>query len=106
MLSASEELAKEHFAPHARKSDLNEPTFDGESVTLIPEIKTALDHFAEVGLLSATMDEEVGGIQLPQTVATACFTWFQSANIATSSYPMLTMANAEPAVGIRDTGAD
>ena len=94
VLSASEELAKEHFAPHARKSDLNEPTFDGERVTLIPEIKTALERFADVGLLSATMDEEVGGIQLPQTVATACFTWFQSANIATSSYPMLTMANA------------
>ncbi|WP_231446338.1 acyl-CoA dehydrogenase [Brevibacterium zhoupengii] len=94
VLAASEELAKEHFAPHARKSDLNEPTFDGERVTLIPEIKTALDRFAEVGLLSATMDEEVGGIQLPQTVATACFTWFQAANIATSSYPMLTMANA------------
>jgi alkylation response protein AidB-like acyl-CoA dehydrogenase len=94
VLSASEELAKEQFAPHARKSDLNEPTFDGQTVTLIPEIKTALDQFAEIGLLSATMDEEVGGIQLPQTVAKACFAWFQAANVATASYPMLTMGNA------------
>nr|WP_216629746.1 acyl-CoA dehydrogenase [Brevibacterium renqingii] len=94
VLSASEQLAKEQFAPHSRKSDLNEPTFDGTTVTVIPEIKTALDQFAEVGLLSATMDESVGGIQLPQTVAKACFAWFQAANIATASYPMLTMANA------------
>ena len=63
-------------------------------MTLIPEIKSALDQFAGIGLLSATMDESVGGIQLPQTVAKACFAWFQAANIATASYPMLTMANA------------
>jgi alkylation response protein AidB-like acyl-CoA dehydrogenase len=94
ILSASEELAKDQFATHSRKSDLNEPTFDGKTVTLIPEIKTALDQFADIGLLPATMDESVGGIQLPQTVAKACFAWFQAANIATSSYPMLTMANA------------
>lgn len=94
VLSASEELAKEQFAPHARKSDLNEPTFDGKTVTLIPEIEAALGQFADIGLLSATMDESVGGIQLPQTVAKACFAWFQAANIATASYPMLTMANA------------
>ncbi|UVI37353.1 acyl-CoA dehydrogenase [Brevibacterium spongiae] len=94
VLSASEELAKEQFAPHARKSDLNEPTFDGTAVSLIPEIKSALDQFAGIGLLSSTMDESVGGIQLPQTVAKACFAWFQAANIATASYPMLTMANA------------
>ncbi|TGD12561.1 acyl-CoA dehydrogenase [Brevibacterium sp. S111] len=94
VLSASEELAKEQFAPHARKSDLNEPTFDGKTVTLIPEIKAALGQFADIGLLSATMDESFGGIQLPQTVAKACFAWFQAANIATASYPMLTMANA------------
>ncbi|WP_166970893.1 acyl-CoA dehydrogenase [Brevibacterium atlanticum] len=94
LLSASEDLAKASFATHSRKSDLNEPTFDGQRVTLIPEIKAALDQFADIGLLSATMDDEVGGIQLPQTVAKACFVWFQAANIATSSYPMLTMANA------------
>ncbi|WP_259356588.1 acyl-CoA dehydrogenase [Brevibacterium sediminis] len=94
VLEASEELAKERFATHARKSDLNEPTFDGTAVTLIPEIKSALDQFAGIGLLSATMDESVGGIQLPQTVAKACFAWFQAANIGTASYPMLTMANA------------
>ena len=40
------------------------------------------------------MDERVGGLQLPQVVQTACFAWFQAANIGTWSYAMLTMGNA------------
>ena len=40
------------------------------------------------------MDERVGGLQLPQVVQTACFAWFQAANIGTWSYAMLTVGNA------------
>ena len=54
----------------------------------------ALAAFAETGLLAGTMDEDLGGIRLPHVVHRACFAWFQAANIATSAYPMLTMANA------------
>ncbi|MFO0205698.1 MAG: acyl-CoA dehydrogenase family protein, partial [Betaproteobacteria bacterium] len=38
MLEAANRLALAQFAPHNRKSDLNEPQFDGERVTLIPEV--------------------------------------------------------------------
>jgi alkylation response protein AidB-like acyl-CoA dehydrogenase len=94
ILEVSEEIAREHFAPHYRKNDLNEPTFDGETVHIIPEVKAALDKFAESGLLTGAVDEDHGGIQLPYTVSRACFAWFQAANIATSSYAMLSMGNA------------
>ncbi|GAA2101954.1 acyl-CoA dehydrogenase [Brevibacterium salitolerans] len=94
LLEVSEDIAREHFAPHYRKNDLNEPTFDGETVHIIPEVKAALDTFAESGLLTGAVDEEYGGIQLPHTVSRACFAWFQAANIATSSYAMLSMGNA------------
>lgn len=94
VLEVSEDIAKEYFAPHARKADTNEPTFDGEHVHMIPEVAPALAQFAEAGLTASTLDEELGGIQLPNVVARACFSWFQSANIGTSSYPMLTMGNA------------
>ena len=79
-----------------KKSDQNEPSFDGQRVHLIPEIRDALDVFAKVGLLSASMDERFGGMQLPRVLPTACFLWFQAANIATAAYPFLTMANANP----------
>jgi alkylation response protein AidB-like acyl-CoA dehydrogenase len=94
VLGLSEQVATEQFAPHNKKSDANEPVFDGERVHLIPEVKQALDVFAETGLLGSTMDASVGGLQLPAVVAAACFSWFQAANVGTSAYPFLTLANA------------
>jgi butyryl-CoA dehydrogenase len=93
-LDLSAQIAERDFAPHNRRNDLEEPTFDGERVHVIPEVAAALEVFSETGLLSAVMDAEHGGMQLPHVVARACFLWFQAANIATSSYPMLTMGNA------------
>src|SRR3954463_4150335 len=46
VLDLSEQMATKHFRPHNKKSDANEPTFDGTTVHLIPEIKKALDVFA------------------------------------------------------------
>ena len=87
-------VATEKFAPHNRLSDEHEPQFDGERVTIIPEVKQALDAYSSTGLLAAGKDFERGGMQLPSVVANACLSLFKSANIATSSYVMLTMANA------------
>jgi alkylation response protein AidB-like acyl-CoA dehydrogenase len=39
-------------------------------------------------------DESLGGAQLPVTVAQAAFAWIAAANVATSGYVMLTVANA------------
>jgi alkylation response protein AidB-like acyl-CoA dehydrogenase len=93
VLKVSEEIATRCFATHNRKGDIEEPTFDGERVRIIPEVSAALDAFVRSGLLAGAMDEAVGGVQLPHVVHRACFAWFQAANIATASYPMLTMAN-------------
>ncbi|MCX2967817.1 MULTISPECIES: acyl-CoA dehydrogenase [Streptomyces] len=94
VLELSEQLAARYFAPHNRASDLQEPRFDGRTVETIPEVREALAAFAKSELLAATMDEELGGMRLPHLVSTACFSWFQAANIATSAYPFLTLGNA------------
>jgi alkylation response protein AidB-like acyl-CoA dehydrogenase len=94
VLELSEQVATEQFAPHNRAADLAEPTFDGERVEMIPEVARALRAFAGTGIVAAGMDESVGGMQLPQTVAQACFLWFQAANVSTAAYPFLTIANA------------
>ncbi len=94
VLDLSEQVATEQFAPHNKKSDACEPTFDGSTVTLIPEVKAALDVFARTGLVASSMDAEVGGMQLPAVVSGACFAYFQAANVGSSSYPFLTIANA------------
>ncbi|WP_040835096.1 acyl-CoA dehydrogenase [Nocardia brevicatena] len=94
VLELSEQLATKHFAPHNKLNDAHEPTFDGEKVTIIPEVRTALAAFAEAGMVGATMDGELGGAQLPATVAQAGFAWFHAANPGTSAYPLLTIGNA------------
>ncbi|HEX8003628.1 MAG TPA: acyl-CoA dehydrogenase [Mycobacteriales bacterium] len=94
VLDLAERVATERFATHNKKADANEPVVEDGHVRLVPEVKEALDAFAATGLIASTMDAEVGGLQLPACVAAACFAWFQAANVGTSAYPFLTMANA------------
>ncbi|MFF2629870.1 acyl-CoA dehydrogenase [Kitasatospora griseola] len=94
VLGLAEELAVRHFAPHNRRNDVEEPRFDGERVVLHPEVGAALEAFVASGLMSAAMDHDLGGQQLPTLVANACTAWFQAANVGTAAYPFLTIANA------------
>ena len=95
VLELCEQLATRYFAPHNKKSDAHEPSFDGEKVTVIPEVKQAWDAFARADLLAMGMDQELGGAQLPATVAQAAFSWISAANLSTAGYLMLTIANAD-----------
>jgi butyryl-CoA dehydrogenase len=93
-LATARQLAEKHFAPHNRKSksDENEPRWDGEKVTIIPEVKAALDAFAGAGFMAALADLSDGGMQLPESVAQAAFCHFHAANVATTAYAFLTVA--------------
>jgi alkylation response protein AidB-like acyl-CoA dehydrogenase len=93
-LDTAEQVATDLFAPHNKKSDNNEPHFDGTSVAIIPEVKTALDAFAAAGLLAAGQDYEFDGMQLPSVMEKAVTAWFTAANVSTSAYIFLTVANA------------
>ena len=94
MLDACERLANEKFAPHYQKADRIEPQFDGERVTVIDEIGPALRAFAEAGLPAATQDYERGGMQLPTVIEKAAWSYLCAANISTTAYPLLSLANA------------
>lgn len=94
VLELCEQLAERYFAPHNKKSDAHEPSFDGSTVTMIPEVKEALEAFAAADLAGMAMDQGLGGAQLPATVAQAGFAWLSAANVSTAGYVMLTMANA------------
>ncbi len=99
VLQLSERLATDYFAGHNRKSDSNEPRFDGERVQMIPEVQQALRAFADAGLFAAAAAPELGGMHLPYVIERAYFAWFLAANVGTISYPLLTMANANLIAG-------
>ncbi|MBA4807080.1 acyl-CoA dehydrogenase [Brevundimonas sp.] len=94
VLDTCAQIAADHFAPHNRKADQNEPTFDGERVTMIPEVAQAVAAFREAGLFSASQDYDLGGLQLPNVIERAGFAWFQAANVGSAAYPFLTIGAA------------
>lgn len=103
VLELAQAVATEKFAPHARSNDLHEPTFDGTTVSLIPEVGVALKAFADAGFLTAGVPEYRGGGGLPTSIISACLAWFHAANTATSGYALLSMAAANL---IRTHGSD
>ena len=95
VLDLSEDIATKLFATHNKASDRTDPEIgpDGK-VVLIPQIGEALSALNESGLIAASFDEELGGMQLPHTVSRASTVIFQAANAATTSYAFLTVGNA------------
>lgn len=94
VLDTAQGLAEDKFAPHAHELDENEPTFDGEKVHIIPAVKEALDAYVEAGFMAAPFEEDLGGMQLPYTVAQASAALFHAANVSTAAYTFLTLAAA------------
>ncbi|MFK8029066.1 MAG: acyl-CoA dehydrogenase [Gammaproteobacteria bacterium] len=94
MLDAAQAIAEQEFYPLAALLDANEPEFKNGQVTVIPEVRKALDAYKESGFLSAGFDHDVGGMQLPWVVHQAICGLFLCANTALAGYQFLTAANA------------
>lgn len=86
-------IAEKYFLPIRQKVDSNEPTFEGGKVRMLPEIKIAVDAAIDAGFVSATADYELGGMQLPLTVAAAANAYLSAAGSTTMGYLSLTNAN-------------
>ncbi|KFN43466.1 acyl-CoA dehydrogenase [Arenimonas oryziterrae] len=89
ILEQSHKLAMEKFAPHNRLSDVDEPHLVDGRVHIIPEVKVALDAYAEAGFMALLGDEEEGGLQLPYTLALLSDAMFLAANVSTTGYTLL-----------------
>ena len=88
-LDLCEQLATRYFAPHNKKSDANEPSFDGDKVTLIGEVKEAWDAFARADLMGMSMNRPRWRA-VAYHVAEAGFASFSAGNVSTTGYLMLT----------------
>lgn len=94
VLDTYEGLATDLFAPHNKKNDSNEPVFDGENVTINPEVGIALKAFADAGLVSTAFPTEWNGMSLPTTIERAGMAYLLGANPGTAGYAFLTIGNA------------
>jgi len=95
VLALCEQVAAESFLPHYKEADHIEPHLDADGqVHILPAIGAALRQYAKLGLFGAGFPEQLGGMNLPSLFATAALAQFMAANVATSAYVMLTVANA------------
>ncbi|MEO9329867.1 acyl-CoA dehydrogenase [Gordonia aurantiaca] len=95
VLELSADLAMKCFAPANKIGDANEPYIGDDGKVVLPdEIVNGLAEFRKAGLIAASFDEELGGMQLPTVIRQASAVWFQAANAAMSSYGFLTVGNA------------
>ena len=93
-LKSTQLVADKYFANHYRKSDVHEPVFDGKHIQHIRETKEAWDAVVELSIINANQRFEEGGMQLPAIICMAASLYLNAANIATSSYHLLTIATA------------
>ena len=94
VLGQAEALARDVFEPFAARLDAEEPTFDGERVTTIPELPTAIAAYVDAGFPAMSFPEAHGGLGLPFTVASAAGMLFTAANGPAQGYAFLTAGAA------------
>ena len=92
VINTAKAIAEKHFLPIRQKLDTHQPTFDGKKVTLIPELKPAIEAVIASGISSATADYELNGMQLPPIVASVASTYLTAAGGVGLGYNMLTLS--------------
>ncbi|GAA1844725.1 acyl-CoA dehydrogenase [Pseudonocardia ailaonensis] len=95
VLDLAADLAADRFVPHNKAADTTEPyRADTGEVVTVPEVAKALEALGGAGFLAGEFDAGLDGMQLPYVVSKAAHCWFQAANVSTSNYALLTVANA------------
>ena len=92
-INTAKAVSDKYFMPIRSKVDSNEPTFDGTTVSMLPEIKPALDAVVDAGLLAPSSDYDMGGMQLPLIVSSATSAYISAVASTTVGYLALTNAN-------------
>jgi alkylation response protein AidB-like acyl-CoA dehydrogenase len=93
VLETCERIAREKYAPFNRLVDTQEPHFDGEKVLLPQATHDAHHAYAASGMLSASQDYDIGGMQLPFVVEAAANAFFACASVSIGS-GLLSVGNA------------
>ena len=98
VLDTCERIAREKYAPFNRLVDTEEPRTvteaDGSLRVVLPQAtKDAHDAYAASGMLSASQDYDIGGMQLPFTVEAAANSMFAMASVSIGS-GLLSVGNA------------
>ena len=94
VLDTCQRIAAEKFAPFNRLVDVEEPRLENGVVVLPQCAYEAARAYVDSGMLAATQDYDVGGMQLPYVIELAANAFFAKAGIGLGGGGMLTVGNA------------
>ena len=94
VLDTCQRIAAEKFAPFNRLVDVQEPRLENGVVILPQCAYDAARAYVDSGMLAATQDYDVGGMQLPYVIELAANAFFAKAGIGLGGGGMLTVGNA------------
>src|SRR5688500_14735546 len=93
-LGSAKKFAREVLCPAYKPIDELPPKLEGENVKVHPVMKALYPRLVELGMMSATRPADVGGQQLPFTIASAAGAYLAAANLSAAGYLMLTTGAA------------
>ena len=93
VLETCERIARDKYAPFNRLVDTEEPRFDGRQVILPQASHDALAAYVQSGMMSASQDHAIDGMQLPFVVEAAANGFFSQASVSINT-ALLTVGNA------------
>ena len=93
-LGSCRRLAREVLFSAYRPMDEEPPVFEDGRVRLHPRMKQIVPQLVELGIVSATRPAEVGGQQLPITVATLAHAYLMAGNLSAAALVGLTTGAA------------
>ena len=93
-LRSARRMAREELFPSYRPLDEAPPVLQDGKVKVHPRLREIYARLAELGMLSATRPAEVGGQQLPHSVATAAGLVLMAGNLSALGYAGLTAGAA------------
>ncbi len=93
-LRTARRLAREVLFPAYRAVDQSPPVLGDGAVKVHPALHHIWPHLVAAGVVSAARPAEVGGQQLPLTVATAANLYLMAANLSAFGFTLLTAGSA------------
>lgn len=93
-VDSARRLARDVLYPTYRTMDESPPVLADGRVTAHPAMHEIYPRLVELGVISATRSYDIGGQQLPQTVATMALMYPMAANLSAASYVFLTTGAA------------
>ncbi len=94
-LNATKDFSDKELFPYFQEMDANPAHFKDGEIVVHPQVREYMKKGGEMGLIAATFDYDIGGLQMPSIVVTASLYIQEAANNHLPGYIALTFGAAE-----------